>query len=110
MSSFFGYELVPGYGAAKTGLLGLARVMAVKWGPRNIRANVVAASLIPTRMSTEALKDEAFSGPAIAHTPLGRLGTTQDVANAVLFLASAAASFITGQVLTVDGGLSIKGT
>jgi 3-oxoacyl-[acyl-carrier protein] reductase len=109
MASFFGVELVPGYGSAKTGLLGLTRAMAVAWGKRNIRANVVAAGLIPTRMSTEALKSDKYSGPAIARTPLGRLGTVDEVANAALFLASPAASFITGQVLTVDGGFSIKG-
>jgi 3-oxoacyl-[acyl-carrier protein] reductase len=109
LSAFFGIELVPGYGAAKTGLLGLTRAMAVSWGRRNIRANVVAAGLIPTRLTAEAVKNDEFTGPVIAQTPLGRLGTAQDVANAVLFLASPQASFITGQVLIVDGGASIKG-
>jgi 3-oxoacyl-[acyl-carrier protein] reductase len=110
LSSFFGVEVVPGYGAAKTGLLGLTRAMAVAWGKRNIRANVVAAGLIPTRMSAAALKTDEYSGPTIARTPLGRLGNTQEVANAVLFLAGPAASFITGQVLIVDGGYSINGS
>jgi NAD(P)-dependent dehydrogenase (short-subunit alcohol dehydrogenase family) len=109
LTSFFGVELVPGYGAGKTGLLGVTRAMAVAWGRRNIRANVVAAGLIPTRMSSEALKTDEYSGPTIARTPLGRLGTAEEVANAVLFLASPQASFITGQVLVVDGGRSIKG-
>jgi NAD(P)-dependent dehydrogenase (short-subunit alcohol dehydrogenase family) len=109
LSSFFGIEVVPGYGAGKTGLLGITRSMAVAWGRRNIRVNALAAGLIETRMGAEAFKIPGFADPTIARTPLGRIGTTQDVANAVLFLASPAASFITGQVLTVDGGFSIKG-
>jgi NAD(P)-dependent dehydrogenase (short-subunit alcohol dehydrogenase family) len=109
MSSIFGIEYVPGYGAAKTGLLGLTRAMAVAWGRRNIRANAVAAGLIPTRMTAKAVEGPEFIAPTIARTPLGRLGTAAEVADVVLFLASPAAAFVTGQVLPVDGGFSIKG-
>jgi len=109
MSSLFGVEVVPGYGAAKTGLIGLTRVMAVAWGRRNVRANALAVSFIPTRMSSKAAEDAKFTAPKIARTPLGRLGTPEDVANAALFFASSAAAFVTGQILAVDGGYSIKG-
>jgi NAD(P)-dependent dehydrogenase (short-subunit alcohol dehydrogenase family) len=109
MSSIFGVEVVPGYGAAKTGLIGLTRVMAVAWGRRNIRANAVAVSFIPTRMSAKAAEDSKFTAPKIARTPLGRLGTPEDVAGPVLFLAGPAAAFVTGQYFAIDGGYSIKG-
>jgi NAD(P)-dependent dehydrogenase (short-subunit alcohol dehydrogenase family) len=109
MSSLFGIEMVPGYGAAKTGLLGLTRALAVAWGPRNVRVNAIAAGLIETRMTTAAIATPGFTDPTIARTPLGRVGTPADVAGSVLFLTSPAAAFITGQTLAVDGGYSVKG-
>jgi NAD(P)-dependent dehydrogenase (short-subunit alcohol dehydrogenase family) len=109
MSSIFGIEIVPGYGAAKTGLLGLTRVMAVSWGPRNIRANAVAVGLVASRMTSGMFEHAEATAPTLARTPLGRLGQPEDVAGPVLFLTGPAAAFVTGQVLAIDGGFSVSG-
>lgn len=89
------------YAASKAALIGLSRSLALELGPSGIRVNCVAPGVIDTDM-VQVL------GPEVLHdlaeqTPLGRLGTPQDIANAVAFLVSEKASFITGQVLTVDG-------
>jgi 3-oxoacyl-[acyl-carrier protein] reductase len=109
MSSFFGMPIVPGYGAAKTGLVGLTRTMAVHWGPRGIRANAVAAGLTRSGMTAATFTQDAWTGPTLARTPLGRLGEPDDIAQAIAFLASPAASWITGQTIVVDGGYTVSG-
>jgi 3-oxoacyl-[acyl-carrier protein] reductase len=109
MSSFFGIEIVPGYGAAKTGLLGLTRALAVHWARRNVRVNAVAAGLTASRMTAATIANPDWVAPTLARTPAGRLGVPLDIAGAVLFLSSAAASWITGQTLPVDGGYTIAG-
>lgn len=109
MSSYFGIPIVPGYGAAKTGLVGLTRTMAAHWGERGVRANAVAAGLTRSRMTAGTFEQDAWTAPTLARTPLGRLGEPDDIASAILFLASPAASWITGQTLAVDGGYTISG-
>jgi NAD(P)-dependent dehydrogenase (short-subunit alcohol dehydrogenase family) len=109
LGSFFGLEIIPGYGSGKTGLVGLTKVLAVSWGKRNIRVNMVAAGTTWTRMTTPVLSDPEFSGPHLARTPLGRHGMPDDVNGVVLFLTSGAARWITGQVLYVDGGYTVMG-
>ena len=109
MSSFFGIPIVPGYGAAKTGLVGLTRTMAANWGPRGVRANAVAAGLTLSKMTAGTFAQEAWTAPTLARTPAGRLGEPDDIAQAIAFLASPAASWVTGQTLAVDGGYTISG-
>ncbi len=109
MASFFGIPLVPGYGAAKTGLVGLTRTMAAHWGSRGVRANAVAAGLTRSGMTAGTFAQDAWTAPTLARTPLGRLGEAEDIAGAIAFLASPAASWITGQTLAVDGGYTISG-
>jgi NAD(P)-dependent dehydrogenase (short-subunit alcohol dehydrogenase family) len=109
MSSFFGIEAVPGYGAAKTGLLGLTRVLAVHWAKENIRVNAIAAGLVRSRMTRAVLENQQINAAMLARVPLGRHGEPRDIAGAALFLSSAAASWITGQVVAIDGGFSIAG-
>jgi 3-oxoacyl-[acyl-carrier protein] reductase len=109
MSSYFGIPIVPGYGAAKTGLIGLTRVLAVSWGKDNIRVNAVAAGLTESRMTAGTFQDPNYLAPTLARTPAGRLGVPQDIAGAVLFLSSSLAGWITGQTLPVDGGFTVCG-
>ena len=109
MASYFGIEIVPGYGAAKTGLVGLTRALAVHWARRNVRVNAVAAGLTESRMTAGTISNPEWSAPTLARTPAGRHGVPLDIAGAVLFLTSAAASWITGQTLPVDGGYTIAG-
>jgi 3-oxoacyl-[acyl-carrier protein] reductase len=94
------------YAASKAGIIGFTKSLAKEVGSRNITVNAVAPGFIPTAL-TEVLPEEQMQ-TVIANTPLGRLGTVEDVAYASLFLASDEAAFITGQVLTVDGGLVMQ--
>ncbi|OFW06063.1 MAG: 3-oxoacyl-[acyl-carrier-protein] reductase [Acidobacteria bacterium RIFCSPLOWO2_02_FULL_68_18] len=91
------------YAASKAGLIGFSKALAREVASRNITVNVVAPGLIETDM-TRALTEKA-QGDWAAQIPLGRLGETTDVAAAVCFLASDEASYITGQVLAVNGGM-----
>ena len=108
MLSFFGGGLVPGYSASKGGVAQLTKSLAIAYAADGIRVNAVAPGWIATPL-TQALQDDAArSGQILARTPLGRWGTPADVAGPVLFLASAAAQFVTGVVLPVDGGYLIS--
>ncbi len=107
MTSYFGFEMTPGYGPAKGGLVQLMKTLGMSWGKLGIRANAVAAGLTHS----------AFTSVMFEHMPemveetlqrqgLKRAGVPEDIAAAVLFLSSPAASWITGQTLPVDGGFS----
>ena len=109
MTSYFGIGMIPGYGSAKTGLLGLTRVLAVEWAAQRIRVNAVAAGLTRSRMTAATFDAPEWTGPTLARTPLGRLGEPGDIAGAVLFLTSSAAAWITGQTLPIDGGFTVSG-
>jgi NAD(P)-dependent dehydrogenase (short-subunit alcohol dehydrogenase family) len=100
---------VPAYGAAKAGLVQLVKTLSITWAKDNIRVNAVAAGVTASRMTAQMLKVPPMMAPILARTPLKRVGQPEDVAGAVLFLTSAAASFITGQTVLVDGGYSIVG-
>jgi len=107
MSSFFAMPIVPGYGAAKAGVVQLTKNLAVAWAKHRIRVNAVAPGLILSNMTKVMKGIEALEKPQLDRTPLGRWGTPEDVAPAVLFLASAAAGFVTGHTLCVDGGYAV---
>ena len=93
------------YAASKAGIIGFTKSLARELGSRNVRANVVAPGYVRTQL-TEVLPEEATAAMQ-QQTPLGRLGEPDDVAGAVRFLCSDEASFITGEVLLVDGGLGM---
>ena len=108
VSSIVGVHGNPGqtnYAASKAGLIGFTKSLARELGSRGVRANVLAPGYVTTRL-TDVLPDEAKDA-MLANTPLGRLGSPEDVAGAVRFLVSDEASFITGEVLLVDGGLGM---
>ena len=109
MSSIVGITGNPGqanYAAAKAGLIGFTKSIAREVGSRHITANAVAPGYVRTEMTTGSLSDEMVA-EIVRLTPLGREGTPADIAAAVTFLCSPAASFITGHTLVVDGGLSL---
>jgi 3-oxoacyl-[acyl-carrier protein] reductase len=93
------------YAASKAGIIGFTKSLARELGSRNIRANVVAPGYVKTQL-TDVLPEEATQA-MLQSTPLGRLGEPADVAGAVRFLCSDEASFITGEVVLVDGGLGM---
>jgi 3-oxoacyl-[acyl-carrier protein] reductase len=93
------------YAASKAGIIGFTKSLARELGSRGVRANVVAPGYVKTQL-TEVLPEEATKA-MLDNTPLGRLGEPEDVAGAVRFLCSDEASFITGEVLLVDGGLGM---
>jgi NAD(P)-dependent dehydrogenase (short-subunit alcohol dehydrogenase family) len=109
MSAFRAVPMVPGYGAAKAGIVQITLNLAVAWARENVRVNAVAPGLIETGMTAIMKADgmEALEAAELARVPMGRWGTPEDVAPAFLFLASPAARFILGQTLCVDGGFSV---
>lgn len=110
--SMLGQVARPGnalYAATKAGLAGLVRALAVDLGPRGVCCNVVAPGVVLTDMTRGLVaRDPSVDQFVRSRTPLGRWATPEDVAQAMVFLASPAAAFITGQVLMVDGGMSVQ--
>ena len=107
MLSFFGGGLVPGYSASKGGIAQLTKSLAIAYAPDEIRVNAVAPGWITTQLTQALQEDSQRSEAILSRTPLGRWGEPTDMAGPVLFLASDAASFVTGVVLPVDGGYLI---
>jgi 3-oxoacyl-[acyl-carrier protein] reductase len=108
ISSVVGLRGNPGqtnYSASKAAIIGFTKALARELGTRAVRANVVAPGYVDTRL-TQAISED-MRVLMLANTPLGRFGSPEDVAAAVRFLCSEEASFITGEVLLVDGGLGM---
>lgn len=107
MGAFFAVPIVPGYGAAKAATVQMTKNLAATWASDGIRVNAVAPGLVESNMTALMKGVEALEKPFMDRTPLARWGTPEDIAPVVLFLASSAARFITGQTVRVDGGFSI---
>src|SRR3954463_2071328 len=108
MHAIFGAPLSPAYAASKAGVVQLTKSLAVAWADDGIRVNAIAPGWIETSMTVPARSDAARNRAILDRTPLGRWGTPDDIVGPALFLASDAARFITGAVLSVDGGYSAK--
>lgn len=91
------------YAASKSGMIGFTKALALEVAPRDICVNCIAPGFIKTRM-TDALNESQQEG-ILKKIPMGRMGSSSDIANAAVFLASSSSDYITGQVLTVDGGM-----
>lgn len=108
MAAQYGIPLVISYTAAKTGIEGMTKAMAVELSPNGIRVNCVAPGFIATNMSAKALdSDPQRKQKVMSRTPMGKLGVPEDVAEAIYYLSSDAAQYVTGVILPVDGGNSI---
>jgi 2-dehydro-3-deoxy-D-gluconate 5-dehydrogenase len=94
------------YGVAKSGLLGLMRTLAVEWAGHGVRVNTVAVGFVATEMTRDVDGTPARQA-LVSRAPIGRLGTPEEIARVLTFLASSHASFITGECVTVDGGWSV---
>jgi len=109
LASFFAVEFVPGYGAAKAAVVQMTKTLAVHYAGSNIRVNAVAPGLVASNMTAPMLSFDAMTKPHLDRTPLHRIGLPDEIAPAVLFLASQASQFTTGHTMVVDGGFSAKG-
>ena len=96
------------YCASKGGVCQLTKALAIEWAPYSVTVNAVAPTFIRTPLAEVFLKDEAFRKDVISRIPLGHIGEPEDVAGAVIYLASNAANLVTGHTLCVDGGWTIQ--
>ena len=108
LASFLALKETPAYTASKAGLLGLTRALGDKWALEGVRVNLVAPGFIATRMTAPMRADAVYESRLLKSVPMRRWGRASEVAEAILFLASPAASYITGQSLAIDGGLMLR--
>jgi NAD(P)-dependent dehydrogenase (short-subunit alcohol dehydrogenase family) len=97
------------YGISKAADMQLVRNLAVEYGPHNVRVNAIAPAIIRTDFARKLWEDPTIYASAVRGYPLRRIGEPDEVAGPAVFLASQAGSFVTGHVLTVDGGMTIGG-
>jgi dehydrogenase/reductase SDR family member 4 len=105
-----GSQVLGLYGTSKAAEAGLCRALAAEWGPMRIRVNTIAPGLIKTDFAKALWSDEARRKSREATTPLRRIGEPRDIGGVAVFLAAEAGSFVTGQMIVVDGGVTIAGS
>jgi NAD(P)-dependent dehydrogenase (short-subunit alcohol dehydrogenase family) len=109
IAAHMGFPRRASYTAAKAGIEGLTRTLAVEWAPHHIRVNAVAPGYTRTPLVRQAIEDGIVDDCVLAlHIPLARLAEPSEIGQVIAFLASSAASYITGQTLVVDGGMTIN--
>jgi gluconate 5-dehydrogenase len=104
--SELGRANIPAYGAAKGGVRMLTRCLATEFAPHNVQVNAIGPGYVKTEMNTPLLEDAAFNAWVCSRTPARRWAEPEEIAGAAVFLASDAASYVTGQILYVDGGVT----
>ncbi len=109
LASFVGLFEVAAYTASKAGVAGLTRALAVEWGRRGVNVNAIAPGVYRTALNSALLDGTERGKEFLLRTPLGRFGRTDELSGACIFLASEGASYINGEVLTVDGGFLASG-
>src|SRR3984957_12721599 len=109
LNTFVALSEVAAYAASKAGIASLTRSLAVEWSKRGVLVNAIAPGVFRTALNSDLLDNTARGKELLMRTPMGRFGKTDEVVGAAVYLASDAASFITGQVLVVDGGFLASG-
>ncbi|ABF43309.1 short-chain dehydrogenase/reductase SDR [Candidatus Koribacter versatilis Ellin345] len=109
LSSFVALHEVAAYSASKAALLSLTRSLAVEWSKKGVTVNAIAPGVFRTALNTELLDNTPRGQEFLMRTPMQRFGNTEELVGAAVYLASDAASFVTGQAITVDGGFLASG-
>jgi NAD(P)-dependent dehydrogenase (short-subunit alcohol dehydrogenase family) len=109
LNSFVALTEVAAYAASKAGVVSLTRSLAVEWSMKGITVNAIAPGVFRTALNAELLDNTSRGKELLMRTPMGRFGKTEELVGAAIYLASDAASFVTGQTLVVDGGFLASG-
>lgn len=109
LTSFVSFNEVAAYGASKAGVLLLTKTLGCEWAKHNVRVNAIVPGVFRTPLNAAALDIPERSAAIAARTPMGRTGKVEELVGAAIYLASPAASFVTGETIAVDGGFLAKG-
>lgn len=104
-AAFHATRGVPAYGSSKVGAMGLTKILAQTYAAKGVRVNGIAPGFIPTRLTAKTTEDQRLADTALARIPMGRFGTSDEMAGVAVFLASPLASYVTGQTILADGGM-----